>query len=195
MKLKDVAHIRTGLVLSRKKCSLHETPVHAYKLITLKSFTLAGTLDEKSFDMFDAKEQVDDEYITQQGDILIKLREPVIAAYIGEDQENLLIPSLVSIIRLKKAIVSPRFLAYLINSKMVSRQLKARVSGTTIETINNRDLEAITLSLPSLAEQEKIVQLMDAGAEEISLLEKLMKRKQNYYNTIFDTLTTKEERL
>lgn len=195
MKLKDVAHIRTGLVLSRKKCSLHETPVHTYKLITLKSFTLAGTLDEKSFDMFDAKEQVDDEYITQQGDILIKLREPVIAAYIGEDQENLLIPSLVSIIRLKKAIVSPRFLAYLINSKMVSRQLKARVSGTTIETINNRDLEAITLSLPSLAEQEKIVQLMDAGAEEISLLEKLMKRKQNYYNTIFDTLTTKEERL
>lgn len=195
MKLKELTTIRTGLVLSRKKASLHNDFKKIYKQITLKSFSNNATLSPQYFDTFISNEEIKNEYISQIGDIVVRLREPNIAVYIDEESEGMIIPSLMAIVRVKNDIVDKEYLANYLNSTNVKRALHMQVKGTTISMIKTKDLQDIEVVVPTMEKQKSLVKLLKYSKEELQLLNQLKEQKENFTQSVLDTVInkTKEE--
>ena len=188
MRLKEIATIRTGLVLSRKKAALHEPVKHCYKQITLKSFFNSITLHSQYFDDFFSVEEIDHTYLSQIGDIVVRLREPNTAVYIDESSAGLVIPSLMAIVRVQDSRVDNAFLAYYLNSGVVKKALERELKGTTIPMIKTKDLEDLAIVLPPIEEQKKVVALMKLTQKELYLLDKLKQEKQRLSQAVLDTI-------
>ena len=188
MRLKDISNLRTGLVTARKKASAVDEETYSYKAVTLKSFNRNGCLSVKYLDDFIAKEQINKNYLTQQNDILVRLREPNFVVLIDEDNIDLLIPSLVATIRVDSDSVDSKFLTYYLNSTTVKRALNSSITGTAINMIKTKELEDLQIQLPSLEEQKKIVEFLDLTNKEIDLLDELKKEKEKYYSEVFNNI-------
>ncbi len=188
LKLKEIADIRTGLVLSRKKASLSDDVKIHYKQITLKSFSNTISLTPDYIDAFVSTENIADTYISRVGDIVVRLREPVTAVYIDESAKGMIIPSLMAIVRVKSGMVNGEFLAYYINSTTSQKMLEKEIKGTTIAAIKTKDMEELEVVLPSLEDQKRVVALMNLSQNEIVLLEKLKREKQQFSQAVLDTI-------
>lgn len=191
MKLKDIATIRTGLVTSRKKASVVDKQTISYKAVTLKSFKSNGSLIVDVLDTFVSKEIIKDIYLTQINDVLIRLREPNIALTIDKENSGLVIPSFVVSIRVDETKIDSKFLTHYLNSVTAKKALKAHITGTAINMIKTKEIEDLEIKLPPLNKQKKIVEFLDLGIKEISLLEELKKQKEKYYKEVFNN-TLKE---
>jgi len=188
-----IANIRTGLVLSRKKAALSDEDKVHYKQITLKSFSTSIRLKEEYFDEFISTEEIDPTYISKVGDIVVRLREPNIAAYINDKSAGLVIPSLMSIIRVEDSNIDNEFLAYYLNSMSIRQSLKQKIKGTTIPMIKTKDLESLDIVLPSLEEQKKVVEVLKLTEKETKLLEQLKKQKEIFGQAVLDTIITQNK--
>ena len=188
MKLKEIANIRTGLVLSRKKASLSADVKIQYKQITLKSFSNTTSLTLDYIDNFVSTEEIADTYLSRVGDVVVRLREPITAVYIDESTKNMVIPSLVAIVRVESRMMYGEFLAYYINSTASQKMLEKEIKGTTIAAIKTKDLEELEVVLPSLEEQKKVVAFMKLSQNEMELLDKLKKEKQQFSHAVLDTI-------
>jgi restriction endonuclease S subunit len=194
LKLKELTTIRTGLVLSRKKASLHNNFKKNYKQITLKSFSNTTTLLPQYFDTFISNEEIKDEYISQIGDIVVRLREPNIAVHIDEESEGMIIPSLMAIVRVKSEKIDKEYLANYLNSTNVKRALQMQVKGTTIAMIKTKDLEDIEVVIPTMLKQKSLVKLLKSSQEELQLLNQLKEQKENFALSVLDTVINKTKR-
>jgi restriction endonuclease S subunit len=196
LKLVEIADIRTGLVLSRKKAALSDEVKIHYKQITLKSFSNTTSLVTPYIDEFISTEEISDTYISRVGDVVVRLREPITAVYIDKDTEGLVVPSLMGIVRAKSNMVDSEFLAYYINSTTAQRMIGRETKGTTIPMIKTKDLEGIEVVLPSLERQERVVRLMKLSQKETELLDKLKREKKRLSQAVLDTiiLQHKEEK-
>ena len=188
MKLNDIATIRTGLVLSRKKAALDDLEQYHYKQITLKSFSNSITLQSNYFDNFISIEKIDEKYLSQIGDIIVRLREPNTAVYIDEESAGLVVPSLFAIVRVNESTVNNTFLAYYLNSMEVKKVLERELKGTTIPMIKTKDLGELILYLPPLNVQQSFVHFMKLSEEEIRLLEKLKEENTHYTQAVLNTI-------
>ncbi|KFL34528.1 hypothetical protein JU57_04250, partial [Sulfurospirillum sp. SCADC] len=63
MKLENLAYIRIGLPLARKKGDIHDNLYFTYKTVTLKSFSSTGVLIHSELDEFIANEELHKNYI------------------------------------------------------------------------------------------------------------------------------------
>ena len=188
MKLKEIADIRTGLVLSRKKASLSDDVKIHYKQITLKSFSNTTSLTLDYIDDFVSTEEIADTYLSHVGDVVVRLREPITAVYIDESAKKMVIPSLMVIVRVESSMMYGEFLAYYINSTISQQMLEKEIKGTTIAAIKTKDLEDLELVLPSLEDQKKVVAFMNLSQNEMELLDKLKKEKQQFSYAVLDTI-------
>ena len=188
MRLKDISNLRTGLVTARKKASAVDKETYSYKAVTLKSFNRNSCLSVKYLDDFIAKEKINKNYLTQCNDILVRLREPNIAVLIDEDNVDLLIPSLVAIIRVNSDSIDSKFLTYYLNSATAKRALNSSITGTAINMIKTKELEVLEIKLPSLEEQKRIVEFLDLTNKEIDLLEELKNQKEKNYSEVFNNI-------
>ena len=188
MKLKEIADIRTGLVLSRKKAALSDDVKIHYKQITLKSFSNTISLTPDYIDEFVSTEEIADTYMSRVGDVVVRLREPVTAVYIDESTKGMIIPSLMAIVRVKSDRVNGEFLAYYINSTTSQKMLEKEIKGTTIAAIKTKDLEELKVVLPSLKEQKRVVAFMKLSQKETELLDKLKREKQQLSQAVLDTI-------
>lgn len=80
MQLGDIANIKTGLVLSRKKVEIEYETKAIYKLFSFKNIGEDGTFIHESFEEFANNGILDDHYFTKEGDVLIRLSQPYAAA-------------------------------------------------------------------------------------------------------------------
>jgi len=188
LKLKDVSNIRTGLVTARKKASVVDSKIISYKAVTLKSFNPNGCLIADNLDTFASKEEIKEIYLTQEDDVLIRLREPNIAIHVDTNDIGLVVPSLVASIRVDETKTNSKFLTYYLNSSIVKKALSSSITGTAIGMIKTKELEELKIKLPSLQEQKKIVKFLDLTNKEIDLLEELKNQKEKYYSEVFNNI-------
>ena len=106
--------VRSGLVLSRKLA--RENPVQRYRLLNLRSITPEGYIDLKEADVFDAKETLPREYLSQVGDIVIRLSAPYTAVLIDEESEGMVVSSNFVIVRTDPQVLLPDYLYWLLNT-------------------------------------------------------------------------------
>ncbi len=187
-KINDFAIVRTGLVLSRKKQKFVSFESFKYKQIGLRCFTSSTSLDKTQMDDFVSAEIINDKYLTQEGDVVVRLRSPGTAVYIDKEDEGLLISSLLAVIRVDDPRLDPRYLAYYINSHFSQKLLQREIKGTAIPMLKTKDLEKLQLTVPSLEEQKKAVRFLDLAEREQKLLLTLAKEKEQLSQAVLDTI-------
>lgn len=99
-KMSEIADVQSGLVLSRKAAK-DSKGLYKYKRLTLRSVTDENFFDTSSFEDFEACEQIDKQFLTQENDIIVRLFAPPCTALIDKKNEGLIVPSQLAIVRLK----------------------------------------------------------------------------------------------
>ena len=119
--LGDVAEVRSGLVLARKQAL--GISAFAYKLLTLRSIHLNGYVDVKQLDVFHAAENLQLCYLSQVGDVIIRLSAPYTAVFVDESTAGMVVSSNFVIIRADRNELLPEYLFWLLNTPKVKRSI------------------------------------------------------------------------
>ena len=117
MKLQDLASVRSGLVLSRKQAK--EPSEYRYPLINLRCIQQEGTIQLKEADIYEAKEPLKEEYLSQSGDIIVRLTAPYTAVLIDETTSGMVVSSNFVVIRVEDKSLLPEYLFWLLNTEKI----------------------------------------------------------------------------
>ena len=182
MKLGEIASARSGLVLSRKLA--RENPAQRYRLLNLRSITPEGYIDMNETDVFDAKETLPREYLSQVGDIVIRLSAPYTAVLVDEESEGMVVSSNFVIVRTDPQVLLPEFLYWLLNTSEVKHRMFENSSSNMLGAVKPKfyaDYEITPLPIP---EQQKIAAINALAKAESKLLRQLANAKEQYYEAI-----------
>ncbi|MCB4746339.1 MAG: restriction endonuclease subunit S [Sulfurovum sp.] len=186
--LNEMASIRTGLVISRKKAQLDSGYKIEYEQISLRCFGAGVKLDKTQKDIFVSSEEIDGKYFTQEGDVVVRLRAPSSAVYIEKEDVGLIIHSLLAVIRVDSNVLDAKYLSYYINAHSAQRILKQDVKGTAIPMLKTKDLEQLKITLPPIEKQKELVKFLELSDKERKLLLHLAHTKQQLSQTILNTI-------
>lgn len=192
-KLQDIAQIQVGFTLSRTKATPSSLRNYTYKTLSINAFPSNGIKIIQGYEnLHISNEEISDTYFTQEGDVLIRLRDPIRSLFVSKDSTGLLVSSLVVIVRVDRGQILGEFLSYYLNSSLPQNYFQSKVRGTTIPMIRVSDLKELEIPLPSLEKQKKIISLMQESEKEISLLKEAITQKSLLNQQIFKTLLSKE---
>ncbi|MGI5879875.1 MAG: restriction endonuclease subunit S [Syntrophomonadaceae bacterium] len=173
-KLSDIAEVQSGLVLSRKEAKYNPEQSVEYMRLNLRSINDDGSISKESLDRYCANEKLEEQFITNKNDIIVRLFPPFCPALITDTFINLVVPSQFAIIRLKSDSVIPEFLCcYLFHHNMLEA-LAIRESGQYYNGIKISTLSRLEIPLLPLHTQKTIA----------AYGEMHMKRKQLYLDLI-----------
>ena len=179
MKLREAALIRSGLVLSRKQA---KTSICVrYPLITLRSISSKGYIDRELLDIYAAAQPLNDEYLTHQGDIVIRLSFPYTAVLIDETTSDMVISSNFVVIRADKQKILPEYLVWLLNTEEVRRRTYDNTTSNMLGAIKSKYYAEFEIEPISIADQRKIAGIYALAQREVRLLLKLADEKEKYY--------------
>ena len=89
---------------------------------------------------------------------------------------------------LPRAALLPAFLAWQINQPPFQRQLQQAAEGSSQLSIRRPVLESLTLSVPSLADQQRIVALADLARQERHALHQLIHNREQQIQALAEGL-------
>ena len=179
MKLRDLASVRSGLVLSRKQAK--ESSEYRYPLINLRCIQQEGTIQLKEADIYEAKEPLKEEYLSQSGDIIVRLTAPYTAVLIDETTSGMVVSSNFVVIRVEDKSLLPEYLFWLLNTEKIKRKIYENATSNMLGAVNARFLADFELTLLSVEDQRKISQFNLLAKRERQLLRMLVEEKEKYY--------------
>lgn len=189
IKLKELADIKIGLPLERKKAKPISSDKIEYKLLTLKSFADLNNSTNLHYEIFIADSGINSQYLTKENDVIVRLRAPTTAIYVNSRNTALIVPSLMAIItNIDASILDSKYLTYYLNSQYIQNQLLKNSQGTSIAMTKRTDLMELEINLPPLEKQQKIVNYIDTANQEIDLLNRLINEKNKLKTEVFETL-------
>jgi len=191
MKLEQIARIRTGLVLTRKRATIKYEIEYTYKLVTLKNIEDNGTFNKEPFEIFESNGKLDKGHFTEKGDILIKLSYPYTAVHIDKNRTGLLVPSYFAIISLIAQNYVPGYITWYLNSDKVKKEFMRSQTGTAMLTTNKAVISSIDIKEIPIGDQKRIAEMRGLYLKEIYLLNRLIGEKEKYYKAITNRLLNK----
>lgn len=100
-------------------------------------------------------------YVLSEGDIVFGRRGEIgRCAVVGREQSGWLCGTGCFFIR-RSAKADSRFLAELLGAPPYRQRLELAATGTTMKNLNNQALQNLSISIPSLSEQQRIVAILD----------------------------------
>ena len=184
MLLGEIARIRVGMVVSRKKAEIDLEVKAEYPMLTLKNIQAEGFFTNEPIENFKFKETIDSEFFTREGQILFRLNHPNTAVLIEKTHEGLLIPSYFAIIEITDPNILPGFVAWYLNTDMVKGELLKSQAGTNIPTTNKQVLEKIKIPELDRSKQRVIAEIQRLYGEECRLFQQLMIERDKLYKTV-----------
>lgn len=188
MRLDEAAVINTGLVTARKQAKGVSESIIQYRLLNLRAINNKGFIEDYLLDDFETLEEIKPTYITQMGDIVVRLTFPFTAVLIDELHTGLIIPSHFVVIRTNTKKIIPEYLFWLLNTEKVRQQLQQNVNSTTIGTVKPMSYASLNIEQITLEEQRKIANIHLLSKKELMLLDQLMSQKELYYKTAIDKI-------
>ncbi len=179
MKIGALANVRSGLVLSRKQS--REPTDYRYPLINLRCIQQEGIIDLNESDIYEAKELLKEEYLSQRGDIVVRLTAPYTAVLIDDTTSGMVISSNFVVIRVEDKRLLPEYLFWLLNTEKVKRKIYENATSNMLGAVNARFLADFELALLSVEDQRKISQFNLLAKRERQLLRMLADEKEKYY--------------
>jgi len=189
MQLQDIAQVKTGLVLNRKRAVAESEIAKTYKQINLRAVDPEGQVDLSKLEPYDSIEKLSQDYITQRDDIIVKLIEPFTAVYIDESLEGLLVPAHYCLIKnINKKKYLPKFISFYLNTEAVSKQFYNSLQGVTVKNIKPTTLQELDVIGLPIAEQQQAVTLLELQQQKLTLLQKLKEKEQIKQKSLTDIL-------
>ncbi len=192
MKLRDLASVRSGLVLARKQSK--EPSDYRYSLINLRCVQPEGTIDLSEADIYEAKEPLKEEYLSQSGDIIVRLTAPYTAVLIDDTTSGMVISSNFVVIRIEEKRLLPEYLFWLLNTQKVKRKIYENATSNMLGAVNTRFLAYFELTVLPVEDQHKIAQLNLLVQKESQLLKVLADEKEKYYAGVLDQVYKRAKR-
>lgn len=192
MKLQDLASVRSGLVLSRKQ-SREPTP-YRYPLINLRCVRPEGSIDLKESDIYEAKEPLKAEYLSQIGDLVVRLTAPYTSVLIDEKTAGMVISSNFVVIRIESNLLLPEYLVWLLNTQKVKRAIYESSTSNVLSAVKAKYFAEFELPLIPLEQQQRIAQINQLARQECRLLKNLAEEKERYYAYIMNQTYKKTKR-
>ena len=189
MKLGEISDVRSGLVLSRKKAGGKSE--YVYYALNLRSIDASGYIDTGQLDLFNSKEELNEEYLTRKGDVIVRMSTPYTAVIIDESTENLVISSNFVLIRQNGRKILPEYLYWLLNTAKVKHRIYESATSNMLGSVNAKYISDFEVEPISLAQQRQIAELNTLAKREIKLLQMLTAKKEQYYAQIIDDLQKK----
>ena len=148
MKLKDITHkIYSGQIITRveAKAEIGDRVVEERKVLVPKAI-LEGRIIHSDLGLVKLKRKADENRVTKEGDIILKLSTPHDAVYIQKEDEGLMVPSFCTIIRgVDTSKADPRFITAYLNTQYTRELLRSRVAGSRVSMINLRDVKELEI--------------------------------------------------
>lgn len=188
MRLGEIAQIRTGLVLSRKKAGLDYTTKIIYQLLTLKNISEDGIIENDVFEAFASSDELDRHYFTEEGDVLMRLSQPYTAVYIDQGHRGLLVPSYFAIIKVNQAKVLPQYMTWYLNTQQVKKELERSQAGSRIPGTNKHVIRNLPVVLTPMSKQKTLVELYRLYQTEKRLYRNLIEEKERWFQGITQQL-------
>jgi restriction endonuclease S subunit len=192
MKLEKMAFVRSGLVLGRKQAK--DQTEYRYPLLNLRCIQPDGSVDTSLCETFHANEYLNPEYLTHEGDVVIRLTAPYTAVLITRTLEGFVIPSSFIVVRTKTDILLPEYLVWLLNSKLSKRQIYDGAATNMLGGIKPRFFAEVDIDPLPTEQQRAIAQLSALAQQEAKLLRELVAEKEKYYDLTINKIYNKMKR-
>ena len=186
LRLDELVSVKTGLVLARKQAKHPSDVMAKYRQLNLKAINSKGYIDENSLEEFCANERLKAEYLTQPGDVIVRLTTPYTAVLIDEEFAGMVIPSHFIVIRTRGRKILPEYLYWLLNTDKVKASILQNISSIMIGTVKPASYAEMEIELLTLDEQRKISKMNVLAKKEIHLLDRLIGQKELYYREAID---------
>jgi len=184
LRLGETASVRSGLVLARK---LSRGPTkYRYPLLNLRSIAPEGYIDVTLLDIFDAVEQLAEDYLTQKDDVIIRLSSPYTTVLIDDETTGMVISSNFAIVRTDNQRVSAEYLFWLLNTPNVKRQIFENTSSNMLGAIKPKFFADFEIEPLPLDKQLEIAAINKLARRESFLLSALAREKEKYHAAIID---------
>lgn len=184
MKLGNIATVRSGLVLSRKQAQ--EPSDIRYPLLNLRSINPGGYIEADQLDVFDAAEYLSSEYLSQVGDVIVRLTAPYTAILIDKVTAGMVISSNFVVIRADRRELLPEYLFWLINTPKVKRSIYENTSSNMLGAIKAKYFSDFEVPSLPIAKQQQIADMNALALKETMLLRKLADEKECCYSLLID---------
>lgn len=192
VKLGNAATVRSGLVLSRKQAK--EPPYIRYPLLNLRSINPGGHIDSSETDVFHSTEPLSSDYLTQCGDIVVRLTAPYTAVLIDESTEGLVVSSNFLIIRVDPHYLLPEYLFWLLNTPDIRREIYENTGSNMLGAVKAKFFVEYEFTLLPLAKQTQIADMYAMSIKEARLLHQLADAKAKYYSVLIDHIHNEMKR-
>ena len=178
--LKDICNIQFGL---------YEKPLSAGNVYYLQGTSIFQDQNPKSITTFLSLQDISPNHLLKEGDILFAAKG---VRNIAVKFTNTLAPAVASslffVIKPDTHKVISDYLEIFLNDAKTQNVLRSLTGTTTVPHISKKDLSEISIPLPSIEEQKKIVSLMKHWEEEKKLTQQLIDKKEQFYSTMFNDL-------
>ena len=186
VRLGDVATVRCGLVLSRKQS---RTPTSAkYRLLNLRAINADGCVEMALVDEYYAVEELSPDYLSQVGDVIVRLTAPYTAIQIDDETAGMVVSSNFVIIRSNPRMLLPGYLVWLLNTRKSKRIIFENTSSNMLGAINPRYFACMEVVLPSIDRQFAIADLNALALKEGRLLRQLADEKKRYCEAVLNSV-------
>ena len=192
MKLGNIATVRSGLVLSRKQA--REPSDIRYPLLNLRSINPGGYIEADQLDVFVAAEYLSPEYLSQIGDVIVRLTAPYTAILIDKVTAGMVISSNFVIIRADRRELLPEYLFWLINTPKIKRSIYENTSSNMLGAIKAKYFSDFEVPSLPIAKQQQIAAMNELALKETKLLRQLADEKECYYRLLIDRAYKEMER-
>lgn len=186
MKLENIATVRSGLVLSRKQA--RETSGIKYPLLNLRSINPGGYVDTEQLDVFEASEYLSPDYLSQVGDVIIRLSAPYTAVLIDKVTAGMVVSSNFVIIRADRRELLPEYLFWLLNTPKVKRSIFENTSSNMLGAIKAKYFSDFDLPQLPIIKQQRIADMNALARKEAMLLRRLAEEKERYYSLLISRI-------
>ena len=184
MKLGNIATVRSGLVLSRKQA--REPSDIRYPLLNLRSINPGGYIEADQLDVFVAAEYLSPEYLSQIGDVIVRLTAPYTAILVDKVTAGMVISSNFVIIRADRRELLPEYLFWLINTPKIKRSIYENTSSNMLGAIKAKYFSDFEVPSLPIAKQQQIAVMNELALKETKLLRQLADEKECYYSLLID---------
>ena len=183
VKLKDIADINSGYQFRKRPPEFSSGDIRYIQMRDVNDSNQI-TLDSAIYvDLDEASVQSKQLLVN---DILFKNRGSINNAAIFEIKEVAIASHQFQVIRLNSNIIQPQYLHWYLNHTIAQLYFKSNATGTVTPIIQKKVIEELEVIIPSLNEQEKIINLQ-------LLLEKytgLMKKQVENYSLLINEAMT-----
>lgn len=135
-------------------------------------------------DVFDAKETLPREYLSQVGDIVIRLSAPYTAVLVDKESEGMVVSSNFVIVRTDPQELLPEFLYWLLNTSEVKHRMFENSSSNMLGAVKPKFFAEYEITPLPIPEQQKIAAINALAKAESKLLRQLANAKEQYYEAI-----------